>query len=323
VRTAAQIEALALLERLAADPFPEAAPLPAPAPASILRRIGLERTLYWALLIGVLLALLIPLQDFGLQAPPAAPGTDQLFEQIDALTENDVVLVGYEWDARRISEMLPLEQAVVKHLLQKKVKLVLISTDPQGTLLLFDLRDQLVAANYLPAGQDYILLGYKPGGELALRSLAQDFHAALRSDFQGTDASEGLLATGAQTGKPLTTLNDLSMILVLADDASDVQAWMEQIHSSVPEKPLGFLLPAETTPLVQPYLRQPQIFYLAGKPGALAYEYQLGPDSAATEQVARQAGQQRASILVFILLLVVSATGVIVSRSAARRRGAE
>jgi len=323
-RSAAQIEALALLERLAAAPFSEPAPIPAPAQPNIWRQIGIERALYLLLLIALLAALVAPLPDtLGLAVPPSAPGAADLFAQIDKLSANDVVLVGYEWDARRSSELRPLENAVLGHLIQHNVKLVLTSTDPQGTLLLFDFRDQLERAGYRKGGEDYILLGYKPGAELALRLFAQDFRSVLRSDFQGNDATVSALATGADPSKPrLSSLSDFSMMIVLADEAQDVQGWMEQVHRSAQPTPLAFLLPNETTPVVQPYLSQPGIFHLAGVQGALAYQSLRGDSAMPAAQIARATTQQRLSMLVFIALLVVGAVIVGASTAAARRRRA-
>jgi hypothetical protein len=320
-RSAAQIEALALLERLAAAPFSEPAPLPAPAQPNVLRRVGIERMLYLALLIALIVGLIVPVSDsFGLAAPPVAPGAPELSAQIDKLSENDIVLVGYEWDARRSSELRPLEDAVLGQLIQRKVKLVLVSTDPQGTLLLFDFRDQLEKAGYRKGGEDYILLGYKPGAELALRSFAQDFGSALRSDFQGNDATISALATGADPSKPrLTSLSDFSMIMVLADEAQDVQAWMEQVHRDARQVPFAFLLPNETTPVAQPYLSQPGIFHLAGKQGALAYQSLRGESGMPAAQIAREITQQRLSMLVFTVLLLVGALIVGISTAARSR----
>ena len=323
-RSPAQIEALALLERLAAAPFSEPVPLPAPAQPTVWRQIGIERALYLLLLLALMVGLIMPLPDsFGLAVPPSAPGAAELFEQIDKLSANDIVLVGYEWDARRSSELRPLEDAVLGHLIQRKVKLVLASTDPQGTLLLFDFRDQLEKAGYRKGGEDYILLGYRPGAELALRLFAQDFHAVLQSDFQGNDATISALATGADPSKPrLTSLNDFSMMMVLGDEAQDVQGWMEQIHRSATQVPIAFLLPTETTPVVQPYLSQSGVFHLAGKQGALAYQSLRGGSGMPAAQIARETTQQRLSLLVFIALLLLGALIVGVSTAAARRRSA-
>jgi hypothetical protein len=321
-RSAAQIEALALLERLAAAPFSEPTPLPAPAQPSMWRQVGIERALYLALLIVLIVGLILPLPDsFGLAVPPSAPGAADLFAQIDKLSENDVVLVGYEWDARRSSELRPLEVAVLGHLIQRKVKLVLASTDPQGTLLLFDFRDQLERAGYRKGGEDYILLGYKPGAELALRLFAQDFGSVLRSDFQGNDATISALATGSDPNSPrLSSLSDFSMVMVLADEAQDVQGWMEQVHRSAKQVPFAFLLPAETTPVAQPYLSQPGIFHLAGTQGALAYQSLRSDNEVPAAQIAREITQQRLSLLLFIVLLLLGAAIIGIDAAARRRR---
>ncbi len=107
-RTAPQLSAIALLDHLAANLYPEAAPLPVPPQQTLLQRIGLERMLYVVLLVVLLTALAVPSLAANLQSPPEAPGAAELFQQIDSLTDKDVVLIGYEWDARRISEMKPL-----------------------------------------------------------------------------------------------------------------------------------------------------------------------------------------------------------------------
>lgn len=321
VRTQSQREALVLLERLVAEPFPQPLPSPIAQPISVWQRIGIDRVLYGVLVFALLVVLVLPRLPDVFQSPPQVPGATDIFEQLSSLTDEDIVLVGYEWDARRIGELRPLEEAVIGQLMRKHVKLVLVSTDPQGTLLLFDLRDQLVASGYDKGGSDYVLLGYQPGGELALRSLAQDFLGALRSDFQGNDATQGALVTDIKTNKPrLTTLKDFSTILVLADDASDVQGWMEQIHRSAPDVPLGFLLPAEAAPIVQPYLKQPGILHLAGKQGALAYQALLGADGVGAEVVGRESAQQRLGVLLFVVLLLLGTFASGLTSIAARRR---
>lgn len=323
-RSAAQLEATALLRQLAAAPYPSAEAAPPAAQRSLWRRLGLERALYLLLLLALLAGPLLPSVMGALEAAPVAPGAADIFRRIDALAADDVVLVGYEWDARRISELRPLERAVMDHLIARQVKLVLVSTDPQGTLLLFDLRDQLTAAQYRQNGEGYLLLGYKPGGELALRTMAQDFQSTLRTDFIGNDASVSALATGLDTGAPLTSVRDFAMTVVLADDASDVQAWMEQIRPATdaeggaPGQPMLFLLPAEAAPIVQPYMAQPDVLSLAGYQGALAYLAQRGGDSGAG--VAQAAAQLRFATLTFVTLLLVGGVAAVVSRAIAARR---
>ncbi|ABU58302.1 hypothetical protein [Roseiflexus castenholzii] len=319
-RTEEQMQALNLLRHLAAEPIPSAAPLPAPERESALQRIGLDRLLSITLLVLVIIAVAFSGVAPSLEAPPLVPAVSDTYDQIAALGANDVVLVGYEWDARRVGELRPLERAVIGHLITQNVKLILVSTDPQGTLLQFDLLDTLRNAGYRQQGEGYLLLGYKPGGEIALRTLARDFQAVLRSDYRGDDATGSALIAGIDTGRPVARLNDLSLIIVLADDTPDVQGWMEQVYPQAQTgdqpTPMVFLLPEEAAPVVQPYMRQPGVAAIAGQRGALAYTA-ISQGSGAPG-VAEAVTHQRLVILLFVVVLV---SGLAISGiNAARRR---
>jgi hypothetical protein len=321
-RTPAQLEAIGLLQRLTATPFPEPAPRIEAEAQPAWRRVRAEQLLYLLLLIALLAGLLVPTLSAPFAGPSSTPEAAAIAAANDQLNDRSRVLVAYEWDTRRRSELAPLEQTVMDHLAQRGVKFVFVSTDVQGTLLSFDARDRLVdPANgygYLPGGRDYILLGYRPGGELALRALAQDLPGVLRSDFQGQDATQSSVASDVQTGQPLlTSLNDFAQIVVMADDPQDVQGWMEQVHSQAPNVPVVLLLPEETTPIVQPYLRQPNIFYLAGKSDALAYAQVRGGEQGAAASTT--SGQLSYAVAAFVALALV---GALVGALAGRRGAA-
>jgi hypothetical protein len=314
-RSAAQLEALALLRRMAAEPIPTAAPAAEPIPANPLKRLGFERGVSLLLLILVAVGLIVPGLSESLAGPASAPGAAELFEQAGALTENDIVLIGYEWDAQRISELRPLEQAVLDELIARKVGVVLVSTDPQGTMLQFDLSDKLRANDYQVGGTDYVLLGYRPGGEIGLRQLAQDLRGALSNDFFGRDATVGELVRASDP--PLNSVNDFAMVLVFADEPSDVQAWMEQVRPAT-SKPMAFLVPASVEPFAQPYFRTANTYHLGGIQGALAYQQLTGGSMGAS--ASRQAGQLRLATLIFAALLAGGVVIGVAREAAARRR---
>jgi hypothetical protein len=324
-RSPEQREAIALLQSLSRSPYPAPVALPAAPPRTALQRIGLDRIIYGLLALALILGLLLPQLTAPFQTPaPAAPGAAELGALLDGLGGEDVVLVAYEWAAQRSGELRPLEQAALSRLIAEKTKLILVSTDMQGTLLSFDLREPLRAAGYNVepdgrefGGRDYVLLGYRPGGELALRSLAQDLRGELASDFTGQDARESLVANNADGTPRVNALSDLALIMVLADQPQDVQVWMEQVHRAAPEVPIAFLLPQEAEPLAQPYLRLPGVYHVAGQQGALAL---LGADAAADPTlVARVSGQHWYSVLAFVILLLLGGLGAALARAGARR----
>ena len=326
-RTAEQMTAIGLLQRINRTPYPAPA-IPAVAtPPTIWQRIGLDRVLYILLTLALLVALLLPTLTTPFQiATPPDPTVAELGAKLDSLNSDAVVLVAYEWGAQRSSELRPLEAAVTKRLIANKTKLILVSTDMQGTLLSFDLVGPLRAAGYNNengsnfGGRDYVLLGYRPGGELALRSMAQDFRAELRSDFDGQDATQSVVANVSANTPRFTGISDLSMIIVMADQPQDVQAWMEQVYPMARKVPLVFLLPQEAQPLVQPYLRLPNVYHLAGLQGTLALTG--GDPQGDSGAVARSTGQLWFAVVVFLVLLAGGSVVALVGRQrAARTRG--
>jgi hypothetical protein len=326
-RSAEQLEAVSLLRDLTRAPYPAPVAAPAPAPQTLLQRIGLDRVLYALLALALLLGLLLPQLTAPFEsAAPSAPGAAEFGAALDALGPEDVVLVAYEWGAQRSAELRPLEQAILPRLTAERTKLILVSTDLQGTLLSFDLREPLRAAGYNVepdgrefGGRDYVLLGYRPGGELALRGLAQDLRGELRSDFTGQDASQSLVANNSDGSPRINGVQDLAMILVLADQPQDVQAWMEQVRPAAREVPIAFVLPQEAEPLAQPYLRLPGVYHLAGQQGALALLATGGGD---TSTLARASGQLSYATVAFVALLLIGAVGVALSRSRSPRGAA-
>jgi len=83
--------------------------------------------------------------------------------------------------------------------------------------------------------------------------------------------------------------------------------------------PLAFLLPSETTPIVQPYLGMANIQHLAGRQGALAYQH-LRSDGMPAEQIAAEISHQRLSMLAYIALFVIGALVVAIYSAATRAR---
>nr|WP_139088775.1 hypothetical protein [Oscillochloris trichoides] len=327
-RSPEQIEALALLERLVHSPYPAPVEAPLAAAPSRWQKIGLDRVLYMLFMLVLLIGMIVPAISTPFQTTtPSAPGAVALNEQLAQLSEDDVVLIAYEWNAQRASELRPLETAITSKLIAQRSKLILLSTNIQGTMLSFELRGPLRAAGYnidpngtVFGGRDYILLGYRPGGELALRRMAQNLRGELTSDFEGHDATPSLVATNFDDSPRISSLNDLAMIIVMADQPQDVQAWMEQIHSAAPAVPIAFLLPQETAPLVQPYLRLPNVYHLAGLPGALALQAQ--GEEVDTQMIAHMSGQQGLAIVTLVVLVIVSSLGVAIARARRTQRGA-
>ena len=307
-----QLAAVGLLQQIAQSPYPLPTAPVAAAPPSLLQRVGVDRLLYLLLFLALLAALLIPDLSRPFQSvTPGTPGVAELDTLLDSLGSESVVLVAYEWAAPRSSELRPLEQATISRLIARQAKLILLSSDLQGTILSFDAIEPLRAAGYNQeqgrdvGGRDYLLLGYQPGGELALRRLAQDLRGELRSDFAGQDGSQSLVANYPDGSPRLRTISDLSMILVMGDSLQDVQAWMEQVHRAAPKVPIAFVLPEEALPLARPYLRQSGVYAVAGQ--RAAQELQSNDPGSDQLRLTESNGRLAYAVAIFLLLLLIGA----------------
>jgi hypothetical protein len=303
-----RVEAIALLNRMVAQPFPSSEVVVEPERTKLKQSV-IEKVCYALLALALIASLVVPGITNSFQGSVAAPAIDQLISSLDGLNENDVVLVGYEWDARRMGEMEALERAVMDHLAEHRVKFVFVSTDLQGTLLASYQRNRLLNEfGYEPGGIDYILLGYRPGGELALRQMAQNLPQVLVSSPLGEDVLKSVVIAGMDSDSDarIQHVTDFSAVIVLADEAQDVQSWFEQIRPAMNrEQPLVFITPSEAAPIVQPYMRATNVFNLAGRQQALLYEQQRG--SITSAEASASLGQLSFTIASFVALVVLGA----------------
>lgn len=282
-RSPQRLEAMQLLERILAEPAPEPDVAPdAPPPR---RRIGLLPIVAFVILVvAILYILLSPRIRLGFGPEPAPPaGVQRIAQQIAALAPDQPVLVAYEWDLRRAAELEPLEENLLASLVTRRTPLLLLTTDPQGALLTrrrSALLRERTDGFYDQDGLGFIDLGFKAGGPLALARLATNFPSVLAQDWAGYDPGQPRLIQSLcqAPGGDLSgcSLDRLGMLVVLADEREDVQAWVEQVTSTQPDLAVVFAVPAELAPLVEPYLTRPDWNMVAGLDGVLALQATRG-----------------------------------------------
>jgi len=175
------------------------------------------------------------------------------------LPEDSVVLVSFDYTPTFAGEMDTLALALVRHLAQRSVGMVVMSTKPAGVGLALQVLTTVQAENpgYV-YGQDYALLGYLPGEEIGLRTLNASLPAAFKVDyFEQRALSELPIMQG------VNTLGDLDALIILSDDSQTVRQWIEQVQS----RGSTFMYAAVTSavqPLLIPYLQSGQLDNLVG-----------------------------------------------------------
>ncbi len=226
-----------------------------------------RRLLNAALLVALLLPMLWPLAP--LQAAPTAPAeVAGAAEAVERVPQGAPVLVAFDYDSTVAGELQPVAEAYLGHLLSRGLRVIAVSTQPEGAALAAMAIDKALAAH--PGaryGEAVVSLGYVAGDEAAVRALASDVaRAAPADDRTGAPSSAQRALQGVGGAR------ELPLIIVLARDLATLRRWAEQ--TTTPHgTPAVAGLPTLTALAAEPYLSAGQLRgVVAGIGGAAAYE---------------------------------------------------
>jgi hypothetical protein len=269
--------------------------------------------LIYLLILAVLLVILLVRPPFG--DIPFAPSTDvtQFYNAVESVPNNAPVLVVYDWDATRSAEMSVLSQAVMRHLMSRHISFVTISTAPQGPGFAQQVVRNALAdpvANYgYTYGTDYLILGYIPGNEAALRSAVDDFTAVLPLDYQQI---QRLDSYPILQGGNIRGAKDFALVIDLASDEAELRNWIEQVGART-NVPIVAAVPQSLDPIARSYNRVRGTglqAVVSGTNGALQYNRQLLQAGRNTGQMSlseltdRLNAQSVAQLLVALVIVV-------------------
>jgi hypothetical protein len=142
----------------------------------------------WLLLIIMFISYLFPL---GIPISIRDP-TRNVFNFIESLPEDGKpLLLSLDYTAGGQTEIKPGMIAVVKHLMDNNQKFVIvgIGTD-ESTALMQSLINELDLESRYDYGVDYVGIGFIPGGEITVASLAEDFQNVIETDAYGNKVSD-------------------------------------------------------------------------------------------------------------------------------------
>lgn len=324
-RTPERREAMTLLDQLMTSPPAEPAPAVPVGRRSRLVPILLA-LIALALIAAVAFVLLSPRLPLSFGAAPVVPASGaQVVDAINRLPANRPVVLAYEWDAQRIGELRPLEDAIVGQLTSRTdVPLVFVSTDPQGALLAGERAAQVRAVAdrfHDQYGLGVVNLGFKAGGALAVRRYAENgaFGDLFARDVYGNDlrandvTMQSICGTATAAG---CSWDNVGLLVVMADDVDDVRGWFEQLRSARPNLQTLVVTPAEIGPQVQPYTSLPNVLSLSGLDAAFAYTAARGLD---TERIGRQLDATAIGTGLWGIVMLVGAIPALIAGRRARR----
>lgn len=200
------------------------------------------------------------------------------FSEIQALPGGKPVLVAAHFEAGLAGELSWSSRSVLEHLLTRNVPLVVISTNSIGSAVLDgEIREAAISQPGYLLDDQYLNLGYLPGGTLGILSLTRDLQQTLpyTADLQP--------AWQKPVFQNIYQTSDFSAVIILTDNADIVKSWVEQAGTLLNAPPILAVVSAQASPMTQPYYDSGQIKgFVAGMNGSLAYEQIMRRPSSVT-----------------------------------------
>ena len=193
-------------------------------------------------------------ETFALPQKGIPPEESAVISQIESLNSSSHVLIAFEYQPGFSGEMESSAYAVIDHLLQRGVKLSVVSTQPIGPGLADRfLKNKMGHHPYISQLQ-YSNLGYLAGGAAGLLNFAANPRMAISPmDAQGQNL------WGQDPLNAIQNIRSFAMVMVITDDPDIARIWVEQVQpfldptESGSGTPLVMIVSAQAEPLVYPY----------------------------------------------------------------------
>ncbi len=230
------------------------------------------------------------------------------FSEIQALPAGKPVLVAAHFEAGLAGELGWVSHPILEHLLARNVPMVVISTNSIGSAVL-DGKIQEAASSQpgYSLSDQYLNLGYLPGGTLGILSLTRDLRQTVPYSADLQPAWQKLAFQN------IYQFSDFGAVIVLTDNGDFAKSWVEQMGIIPNNPPILAVVSAQASPMAQPYYDSGQIKgFVAGMNGSLAYEQIMQRSSSATEDFS---SFQIALLIVAIVIFLGGAVTLILPSS--------
>jgi hypothetical protein len=148
-----------------------------------------------------------------------SPPVRKFYDTIEQLKPGDLVMVSSNWSAGTIGENLPQLEAVIRHLMRKKVRFTIISIEPQARDISYRFVSRFTREGGYEYGKDWAHFGFIPSLVVGIKGMVKDLPATIKQDIRGTPISQLPVMQGVKT------LADYKMVIDITPSGT-VPAWI-------------------------------------------------------------------------------------------------
>ena len=235
----------------------------------------------------------------------------QAWELIESAPDSSVVIFSFDYDPASMTELQPMAEAMIEHAFSRNHKIMAMALWPQGMQLaeqaFLKVKESYPDKKY---GEDYVNMGYKVAGIVAIQSMGKNMRDVFPADQSGTKYADIPMLSKVKTLKDVAYINSLS------SGTPGIKEWVMAARD-VYNTPVTGGTTAVSAPGLIPYVNSQKQLHglLGGLKAASEYEALIGRVGSAT---VKMDAQSIAHLLILLLIL----TGNI-KAFRARKRSAE
>lgn len=235
----------------------------------------------------------------------------QAWELIESAPDSSVVIFSFDYDPASMTELQPMAEAMIEHAFSRNHKIMAMALWPQGMQLaeqaFLKVKESYPDKKY---GEDYVNMGYKVAGIVAIQSMGKNMRDVFPADQSGTRYADIPMLSKVKTLKDVAYINSLS------SGTPGIKEWVMAARD-VYNTPVTGGTTAVSAPGLIPYVNSQKQLHglLGGLKAASEYEALIGRVGSAT---VKMDAQSIAHLLILLLIL----TGNI-KAFRARKRSAE
>ncbi|MEO0205824.1 MAG: hypothetical protein ABIL22_04010 [candidate division WOR-3 bacterium] len=221
-----------------------------------------RRIIFLLVALAVIIPMIVPLN---LPVDITKP-VKNVYNKIESLSSGSIVLISTDYDPGSEAELYPATEAVIEHCFRKNLRIYMMGLWPAGSELGNIALNNLAQIYDKKYGEDYINVGYRPGGAVMLLSLGRNFSDVIKVDYQGIPIDSFAL------GRAVKSAKDLKAVMTFSAGDPGILHWIIYFHARY-----GVPICGATTAIMAPqqyaYLSSGQLVgLLGGLKGAAEYE---------------------------------------------------
>jgi len=249
-----------------------------------------RRWIFLVIFIGVSVPLFIP---FGFRME-VSKNVQTVYDLVENTPEGDRILISFDYDPSSKAEIQPAVEAIIKHAIDRRLRIVCLALWPMGS----SMADEIYKSHSdsLVYGVDFINLGYKSGGMLAIQTMGKNFREVFPKDVNGNSIE------GYEIMNSVETLRDFSFIASISSGTPGMKEWI-MVAGDTYNVPVTGATTAVSTPGFLPYINEKNQLHglIGGLKAAAEYELLIEQPSTAT---AGMDAQSISHIIIIIFIII-------------------